>query len=104
MSTFTNRNNFMAPSGVRTDYFYYAIMATIVFKSISFIPVIQDMMQNRTSENIPYSTMFINLFATLVLVVIALLKGYYIQLIFFLIFFISIITIIVLKARFENYQ
>ena len=79
-------------------------MATIVFKSISFVPVIQDMMKNRSSENIPYSTMFINLFATLVLVVIALLRGYYIQLIFFMIFFISVITIIVLKARFANYQ
>ncbi len=89
---------------VRPDFTYYSILITIMFKSISFIPVIQEMMKNRNSTNIPYSTMFINLFATLVLIVIALLKGYFIQLIFFLIFFISIITIIVLKARFENYQ
>ena len=86
------------------DFYYYAIMATIVFKSVSFIPVIQDMMTNRNADNIPYSTMFINLFATIILIAIALLKGYYIQLFFFIIFFISIVAIIILKSRFANYK
>lgn len=86
------------------DYFYYAIMATIVLKSVSFIPVIQDMTQNRNADNVPYSTMFINLFATLILIVIALLQGYYVQLLFFLVFFISIIYIITLKVRFDKYN
>ena len=94
----------MNSSSPTADYYYYAIMATIIFKSVSFVPVIQDMMNNRSADNVPYSTMFINLFATLVLIVISLLKGYYIQLLFFMIFFISIITIIVLKARFDNYK
>lgn len=86
------------------DYTYYAIMSTIVFKSISFLPVIQEMMKNRSSENVPYSTMFINLFATLILIIIALLRGYYVQLIFFIIFFASTLAIIVLKSRFESYR
>ncbi len=93
----------LTPTTTNEDYYYYAIMATIVFKSVSFLPVIREMMENRNADNIPYSTMFINLFATLVLIVIALLKGYYIQLLFFIIFFVTTITIIVLKARFSHY-
>ena len=93
----------LTPMGTNEDYYYYAIMATIVFKSVSFLPVIREMMENRNADNIPYSTMFINLFATLVLIVIALLRGYYIQLLFFIIFFVSTITIIILKARFSHY-
>ena len=86
------------------DWFYHTILATIIFKSISFIPVLHDMMNNRTSENVPYLTMFINLFATLTLIVVALIRGYYIQLIFFIIFFITILTIIILKYRFDSYK
>lgn len=100
MSPFNSSN----VSNTQFDYYYYAILATIALKSISFIPIIQDMKKNRNADNVPYLTLFINLFATLVLVVIALLKGYYVQLIFFLIFFITLVYTIILKARFDKYN
>ena len=78
------------------DFLYYSILTTIAIKSISFFPILIN-----NSFEIPYETLYLNLFATFILILIALFKQYFLQLIFFLILATSLIMIIMKKYELD---
>ena len=82
--------------------YYYLIILSIIAKSVSYIPFIIKIYDTKYTENIPFPTLFLELVAYLILIGICCAKKYYLQLLFFLVFSVSVLYILFLKIKFEN--
>lgn len=78
------------------------VLLTIFIRSVSYIPLIFSIEQTQYVKNIPYLTLFLDLLSAMLLVIVALIKGYKPQLILFIIMFFSILTIVMLKFHYEG--
>lgn len=78
---------------------YYSILTTIAIKSLSFFPILIN-----DTYDIPYETIILNMFSTFVLILIALFKRYFVQLLFFVILEASLIAILLKKYELNKFN
>ena len=84
---------------IENNIFKYAILFSIMIKCVSYIPLILQLNDTQYTQNIPYITLFLELGAYIILVIIACMKQYLIHLMFFLCFIICVIYIIFQKIK-----
>ena len=82
--------------------FYYLIIFSIMLNCVAYIPFIVKIYDTKTTYNIPYTTLFLQLVAYLIIVAIGISKKYYIQSLFFIIFLASILYILFLKIKHQR--
>lgn len=78
------------------------VLLTIFIKSVSYIPFIFSIEKTQYVDNIPYLTLFLELFSAMLLIIVSLIKKYNPQLILFIIYFSSVLIIIMLKFYYEK--
>ena len=78
------------------------VLLTIFIKSVSYIPFIFSIEQTEYTRNIPYLTLFMDLLAALLLCIVSLYKNYIPQLLLFLIYFLSVFTVVLLKIKYDS--
>lgn len=78
------------------------VLLTIFIRSVSLIPLIFSIEETQYVNNLPYLTLFLELFAAMMLIIVSFIKGYHPQLILFIISFFCLLTIIMLKYYYEQ--
>lgn len=78
------------------------VLLTIFIRSVSFIPLIFSIEETQYVNNLPYLTLFLELFAAMMLIIVSFIKGYHPQLILFIISFFCLLTIVMLKFHYER--
>ena len=89
-------------SSGNVSIFYYLILFSIMLNCVAYIPFIVKIYDTKTTYNIPYTTLFLQLVAYLIIVAIGISKKYYIQSLFFIIFLASILYILFLKIKHQR--
>ena len=89
-------------TSMNVSIYHYLIILAIILQSVAYIPFIIDIYKTKITNNIPYITLFFQLFAFLILLAVSAIKKYYMQLFFFLIFVVTCLYIIFLKVKLEN--
>ena len=97
-----NTNNSNTKSSHNVEIFYYLIMTSIMLKCVSYIPFIVKIYDTHLTMNIPYSTLFLELVAYLIIIAVAISKRYFVQALFFAIFIASVLYILFLKIKHEK--
>lgn len=78
------------------------VLLTIFIRSVSFIPLVFSIEETQYVKNLPYITLFLELFSAMMLIIVSFIKGYHPQLILFIISFFIFLTIIMLKFHYEE--
>jgi hypothetical protein len=97
-----NNNNSNNKSSHNVEIFYYLIMTSIMLKCVSYIPFIVKIYDTHLTTNIPYTTLFLELVAYLIIIAVAISKRYFVQALFFAIFIASVLYILFLKIKHEK--
>jgi hypothetical protein len=88
----------------KISIFYYLILFSITLQSISLIPFIVKIYYTKQINNLPYTTIILQLIAFLISISIALSKRYYIHGILFIIYIVSIVYLLFLKIKHTNHN
>ena len=80
------------------------ILLSIIIRSVSYIPLILELEHKEYTQNIPYITLILELTAYLIISVIAIVKHYFVHLLFFLCASITIIYVILIKSKFDKHN
>lgn len=78
------------------------VLLTIFIRSVSFIPLIFSIEDTQYVNNLPYLTLLLELFTSMLLIIVSFIKGYHPQLILFIITFLCILIVVMLKFYYEN--
>jgi uncharacterized protein with PQ loop repeat len=81
------------------NFYYYSVLLTILLQSFAFIPLIAEVYKTGYSANIPFSTLLMLFLAALLLLIVAIYRGYYTHIIIFLVYFASIAYLLMLKIQ-----
>ena len=73
-----------------------------MLKCVSYIPFIVKIYDTHLTTNIPYTTLFLELVAYLIIIAVAISKRYFVQALFFAIFIASVLYILFLKIKHEK--
>jgi uncharacterized protein with PQ loop repeat len=84
-------------SSTNKIFYYYLILFATLLVSISFIPIIYNILSTSTMTNIPYSSLILMIIAFLIFLYYSIEKKYYIHIGLYLLGFLSIAFIIFLK-------
>lgn len=85
-------------------FFYYLILFATFLVSISFIPIIYDILSTSNMTNIPYSSLILMVLAFLIFLYYSIEKRYYIHIALYFLGFVSISFIMFLKFNNKNYN
>jgi hypothetical protein len=83
-------------------FYYYLILFATLLVSISFIPIIYNILSESIMTNIPYSSLILMVTAFLIFLYYSIEKKYYIHIGLYLVGFLSIAFIIFLKLNNSN--
>lgn len=89
-------------NSMHVDVYYYLILLAIMLQSVAYIPFVIEIYKTNITNNIPYITLFFQLFAFLIFLSVSAIKKYYLQLFFFIIFIVTCLYVIFLKVKLEN--
>jgi uncharacterized protein with PQ loop repeat len=82
--------------------YYYLILFAIFIYSFSLIPLIFEIIQQKITLNIPYSTLILMFISTLIFLFITISRQYYIHIFFYSLYLICISIIIFLKRKYDK--
>lgn len=80
-----------------SNFYYYSVLLTIVLQSFAYLPLIATVYETQYTGNIPYATLFMLLLAALLLLSVAVYRGFYTHVIVFTVYFASIAYLIYMK-------
>lgn len=83
---------------------FYAVMVTIILKTTAFIPLLHDIMKTGITENISWLMLTMNLVVAVLLIAVTSTKNMYPQMIMFIIYFTSIVLIMMFKSKNEGFD
>ena len=89
----------MQNTNTNNNFYYYSVLLTIVLQSFAYLPLIASTYETQFTGNIPYITLFMLLFAALLLLSVAIYRGYYTHVIVFTIYFSSLAYLIYMKIN-----
>jgi hypothetical protein len=81
--------------------YYTAILSAYILKSIAGIPLLNELMRKRETNNIPYSFIILNLCSAFILFLVSMNSGYYIHSLVFSVYFIVYSSIMLFKYNNE---
>jgi len=84
--------------------YYYSVLLTILLQSFAYLPLIAQVYETQYTGNIPYSTLFMLLLASLILLIISIYKNYSSHVFVFVIYFVSIAYLIAIKTQYDTNQ
>ena len=87
---------------INKTFYYYLILFSIFLISFSFIPLMFEILQQKLTSNIPYSTLICLIIAFLIFLFISINRQYYIHIFFYLVGLICISVILYLKTLYNN--
>jgi uncharacterized protein with PQ loop repeat len=87
---------------INKTFYYYLILFSIFLISFSFIPLTFEILQQKLTSNIPYSTLICLIIAFLIFLFISINRQYYIHIFFYSIGLICISLILYLKTQYNN--
>ena len=87
---------------INKTFYYYLILFSIFLISFSFIPLTFEILQQKLTSNIPYTTLICLIIAFLIYLFISINRQYYIHIFFYLIGLICISIILYLKTQYNN--
>ena len=87
---------------INKTFYYYLILFSIFLISFSFIPLTFEILQQKLTSNIPYSTLICLIIAFLIFLFISINRQYYIHIFFYLVGLICISIILYLKTLYNN--
>lgn len=82
--------------------YYYAILFAILLYIFGFIPIVIKIIENKSTEIIPYLSIYLFLLSFLIFLFIAIYKKYYIHLFFYTIGLTSVSIILFLKYKYNQ--
>ena len=85
----------------KTYYYYLILFATFIF-IFSFIPLIFEIIQEKMTLNIPYSTLICMFISFIIYLYITISRQYYIHIFLYLVAIICISVIIFLKRYYDK--
>jgi uncharacterized protein with PQ loop repeat len=85
----------------KTIYYYLILFATFLF-TISFIPIVFEIIQQKITSNIPYISLICMILAFLIYLFITISRQYYFHVLFYSISLISISIIFLLKRKYDE--
>ena len=85
----------------KTVYYYIILFSALLF-CFSFVPLLFEIIQQKITSNIPYSTLILLITSFLILIYVCILKSYYVHLFIYLIGVIPISIILSLKIKFDK--
>jgi uncharacterized protein with PQ loop repeat len=85
----------------KNKYYYLILFATFLF-TFSFIPLVYEIIQQKITINIPYSTLVFMLISFIIYLFITISRQYYYHIFLYLIGFICISIILFLKRKFDK--
>lgn len=85
----------------KTIYYYLILFATFLF-TISFIPILFEIIQQKITSNIPYISIICMMISFLIYLFITISRQYYFHLFFYSIGLISVTIIFLLKRKYDN--
>lgn len=81
------------------EFVFYAVLISIVLKTVSFIPLLHRAVDHQHTKNIPWAFLLSNLVASFLLIVVTGVKEMFPHMILFIIMFASIFILSVYKAK-----
>jgi uncharacterized protein with PQ loop repeat len=85
----------------KTIYYYLILFATFLF-TVSFIPILFEIIQQKITSNIPYISIICMMVSFLIYLFITISRQYYFHLFFYSIGLISVTIIFLLKRKYDN--
>jgi len=85
----------------KTIYYYLILFATFLF-TVSFIPILFEIIQQKITSNIPYISIICMMISFLIYLFITISRQYYFHLFFYSIGLISISIIFFLKRKYDK--
>jgi len=85
----------------RTFYYYIILFATFLF-TIGFIPIVFEILQQKTISIIPYISLIFIIISYIIYLFIAISRKYFFHSIIYLIGLIAISILLFLKKKYEN--
>jgi len=86
------------------NLYYYSVLLTNILQSFAYLPLIATVYETQYMDNIPYSTLFMLFLAALILLLVAIYKGYYTHVLVFSVFFASMAYLVMMKLQYSNNQ
>ncbi len=87
---------------VERNWIYYTILLSTFLITFSFVPLTYEIVMSKMTRNIPYISIF-GFFVSFVLVLlIAIMRGYYIHVFLYLVVIISLIIIVMNKLKYDD--
>lgn len=81
----------------------YLLLLGILIRCCSYIPLILEIYHYEYTRNIPYLTLFLELFSYILFLIVASIKKFYLQIGCLLCFNAVLIYLIVLKIKYDKY-
>lgn len=85
----------------KTFYYYLILFATFLF-TVSFIPIVFEVIQQKITSNIPYISIICMMVSFLIYLFITINREYYFHLFFYSIGLISVSIIFLLKKKYDK--
>lgn len=85
----------------KTFYYYLILFATFLF-TVSFIPIVFEIVQQKITSNIPYISIICMAVSFLIYLFITISRQYYFHLFFYSIGLISVSIIFLLKRKYDK--
>ena len=85
----------------KTIYYYLILFATFLF-SFSFVTLVFEVIQQRLTINIPYTTLILMLISFLIYLFITIHRKYYLHIFFYLVGFVCVSIILFLKRIYDK--
>ena len=84
------------------DIIYYLVLAANFLFNFAFIPLLFEILQQKTTSNIPYVSLICFLISQLLFLFVVFYKDYYFHIFLYLVGFICIVSILFLKKFYDN--
>ena len=84
------------------NIYYYLILFATLLLSFSFIPLVFEIIEQKITSNIPYTSLICIMISFLIFLFITIYRKYYIHVFFYLIGFICASILLFLKKRYDN--
>ena len=85
----------------KSIYYYLILFATFLF-TFSFVPLVFEVIQQRLTINIPYTTLICMMLSLLIYLFITIHRKYYLHIFFYLVSFVCISIILFLKKTYDK--
>lgn len=82
--------------------FYYLILGATFLMNFAFVPLLFEVMQQKTTSNIPYLTLICFLIAQLLFLFVVFYRNYYFHIFIYLIGFVCVSSLLFLKHFMDN--